>query len=207
MMLNQLHNDFKLNGRSFDTFKDLLSYSKLNTPLLYSFLTQWFDQNEYLIIQTSGSTGTRKKISVKKVHMINSAMATGEFFNLEPKTKALLCLSVDYIAGKMMLVRAIVLGWYLDVVRPSSDPLRAVEKPYDFTAMVPMQLIQSKDRLNSIKKIIVGGGEVTLKVQKGLQHLKAEVYATYGMTETVTHIAVKALNKIIEPSELNTYYQ
>ena len=100
--------------------------------------------NDFVVVQTSGSTGKPKSIQLKKEFMKNSAQATGEFFNLQENTTALLCLSTDYIAGKMMLVRALTLGWNLDVVEPNNNPLENLEiKKYHFSAMVPMQLQNS----------------------------------------------------------------
>ena len=124
-----------------------------------------------------------------------SALATGDFFQLKEKKIALLCLPIKYIAGKMMLVRALTLGWHLDVVNASSNPLNTLSRNYDFTAMVPLQLENSIDKLHLIKKLIVGGGLVSNNLQEKLQPLATEVYCTYGMTETITHIAVKKLNR------------
>ena len=95
----------------------------------------------------------------------------------------------------MMLVRALTLGWHLDVVNASSNPLNMLSRKYDFTAMVPLQLENSIDKLHFIKKLIVGGGLVSNNLQEKLQPLATEVFGTYGMTETITHIAVKKLNK------------
>jgi O-succinylbenzoic acid--CoA ligase len=124
-----------------------------------------------------------------------SALATGDFFQLKEKKTALLCLPITYIAGKMMLVRALTLGWHLDVVNASSNPLSTLSRKYDFTAMVPLQLENSIDKLDLIKKLIVGGGFVSNRLQEKLQLLATEVFGTYGMTETITHIAVKKLNR------------
>ncbi len=128
--------------------------------------------------------------------MVNSALATGVFFNVKAGTKALLCLPVNYIAGKMMLIRALTLGWHLDIIEPNSTPLKRLSKTYDFTAMVSIQVENSIDKLNQIKKIIIGGGAVSNLLQERLQCLNTEVFATYGMTETITHIAVKKLNNL-----------
>ena len=127
--------------------------------------------------------------------MIKSALATGSFFGLPEKTQALLCMSPDYIAGRMMLVRAMVLGWHLDVVEASSNPLKGIDKMYDFSAMVPMQVARSLDDLYKIKILIVGGGALPDKVLNKLQNISTQIFGTYGMTETVTHIAVKRLNQ------------
>jgi O-succinylbenzoic acid--CoA ligase len=206
--MNNMHVDFKMNGTSFDNKDALLQFSSTISSSVFSFLSDWFDDSDVVIVHTSGSTGKPKKIQLKKVFMVNSALATGAYFKLPEKTTALLCLSTDYIAGKMMLVRALVLGWHLDVVEANSHPLNGIEKAYDFSAMVPLQLYNSIDKLESIKKMIVGGGVVSHDLQQKIRKLKTEIFATYGMTETITHIAVKKLTNF-EHAKLDSaaYYQ
>ncbi|MCF6349631.1 MAG: AMP-binding protein [Flavobacteriaceae bacterium] len=189
-----LHKNFKINSKSFNTVASLLFYIKENEVASYPFLEQWFTTKNYITVQTSGSTGKPKQLKILKKHMVNSAIATGNYFGLDKKTTALLCLSPNYIAGKMMLVRALVLGWQLDIVAPKSNPLDKKKEHYDFCAMVPMQVLASLNDLYKIKQLIVGGGAVSNNVLEKLQTLKTKVFATYGMTETVTHIAIKKLN-------------
>ena len=193
---NSIHKNFRLNEQSFSSQKELLNYAKELSSSVYIFFTDWFDKSDCIVVNTSGSTGLPKSIELKKEYMINSARATGAYFNLKENTSALLCLSTDFIAGKMMLVRALILGWHIDLVEPNSDPLIGIEKTYDFCAMVPLQLYNSIDRLDRIKKLIVGGGVVSKDLQYKINDLKTEIFATYGMTETITHIAVKRLNTI-----------
>ena len=194
--LNTIHNSFRLNGSSFSSQDQLLVFAKELSSSTHSFLTDWFNTANFIVVHTSGSTGVPKPIHLKKEHMTNSAYATGAFFKLPENTKALLCLSTEFIAGKMMLVRALVLGWHLDIVGPSSNPLRGIEKTYEFCAMVPMQLNNSIDQLHLIKKLIVGGGAVSKGLLQKTEKLKTDIFATYGMTETITHIAIKKLNHI-----------
>ncbi len=186
----KLHLDFKLNGFSFTSEKELLVYAKQFHKAAFPFLKQWFDSNDSIIVQTSGSTGKPKDIVIKKEFMVNSAQATQTFFNLPSKTNALLCLSPNYIAGKMMWVRAMTLGWHLDVVQPNANPLKEINKTYDFSAMVPLQVAQSITHLDKVKKLIVGGAAISSELLQLLQKQTTKVFATYGMTETVTHIAV-----------------
>jgi O-succinylbenzoic acid--CoA ligase len=194
MKNNQFHIDFKLNGNSFFSVDEVVAYSKTLSSTTHQFLEEWFSADAFIEVETSGSTGKPKMIQLKKEFMVNSALATGKFFNLQEKTTALLCMSVDYIAGKMMLVRALVLGWEIDVVEPKSNPLQNRDKGYDFSAMVPMQLQNSLSEIHKIKKLIVGGGIVSKELEMQLQSVSTEVFATFGMTETITHIAVKKLN-------------
>ena len=191
---NSIHNSFRLNGTSFCSQKELLVFAKKLSSSTYSFLSDWFNNADFITLNTSGSTGVPKSIKLKKEHMINSAIATGAYFKLPENTKALLCLSTDFIAGKMMLIRALILGWHTDIVMASSNPLIGISKQYDFCAMVPIQLNNSIDKLHLIKKLIVGGGAVSKSLQHKIQDLKTEVFATYGMTETIKHIAIKKLN-------------
>ncbi len=193
-----IHKNFTLNNTSFNSEKELLAYAMDLPEEVRSFLEEWFHKDAFVVVQTSGSTGIPKSIQLKKEYMINSAIATGEFFNIRENTTALLCLSVNYIAGKMMLVRALVLGWNLDIVAPVSNPLLQVDKEYDFTAMVPLQLQNSLNNLHKVKKLIVGGGVVDNSLLNKIQKINTQIFATYGMTETITHIAVKQLNHVKE---------
>lgn len=204
----EVHPDFKLNKLYFsiaDLRKVAYNYIKEGEPyegLVGDFILDWVKPTPYLEVQTSGSTGSPKKIRIKKQHMINSALATGRFFDLPEKSTALMCLPSNFISGKMMLVRAIVLGWELDLIPPSSNPLDQVFKTYDFCAMTPFQLDNSIGRLHLIHKLIVGGGAVSSPLQKMVQGLNTKVYETFGMTETVSHIAAKRLNPAKKKSNL-----
>ena len=200
-----IHESFRLNNKTFtkvtlETYAHSLirSDEEFNKDI-GDFLLDWLDDEPHIIVSTSGSTGKPKQIKLCKKHMINSAKATGNFFKLPAGSSALLCLSANYIAGKMMLVRAMVLGWKLDTVAPKSNPLDNVFKQYDFAAMVPMQLDNSISRLHLLKKLIVGGGAVQGYLIALIQGVKTKVYETYGMTETVSHIAVRRLNSKKKP--------
>ena len=196
----KLHASFLLNNKSFNEIR-LASYAyhliKTGEDFqkdIGSFLLEWLDDKPFVVVNTSGSTGIPKTIKVRKEHMINSAKATGKFFKIPAASSALLCLSAGYIAGKMMLVRAMVLGWKLDVVAPKSNPLDAVYKQYDFCAMVPMQLDNSINRLHLLKKLIVGGASISEHLLNLIQEVNTKIYETYGMTETVSHIAARRVN-------------
>lgn len=201
----KFHKSFQLNGQSFENSEELLAYSCQRSQELHSFLLQWLNESSELKVMTSGSTGVPKEISLRKEHMRNSAKATGVFFKLGVNTKALLCLSPSYIAGKMMLVRALELGWDIDVVKESGSPLEQLDKVYDFVAMVPLQLSNSLQFLHRIKTLIVGGASVSPRLCQSLQGESCAVYATYGMTETTSHIALKRLNHGQSKKELEIY--
>lgn len=195
-MDNKFHKHFQLNGKSFETVDEILEFTSNISTEIHAFLQDWFSNKPTIAVQTSGSTGKPKSIELQKKHMINSAFATAHYFDLPAKTTSLLCLPITYIAGKMMLIRAINLGWHLDIVDATLHPLKNITKSYDFSAMVPLQLENSLDKIEGIKKLIVGGGVVSNQLQEKLQYIDCQVYATYGMTETITHIAVKKLNHV-----------
>lgn len=196
-----IHPDFKLNGQPFNELQlQHLAFMliKDGSPFeedLGNLILQWFDENDYVLLTTSGTTGEPKEIKLNKEHMIASAKATAEFFQVFEKTTALLCLPTRYIAGKMMFIRAMVLGWELDFVEPTSTPLSSITKEYDFCAMVPMQVENSLEHLHKIDKIIVGGAKISGQLLGELRGIATTIYETYGMTETITHIAVKKLGE------------
>ncbi|MBQ0736530.1 AMP-binding protein [Aquimarina celericrescens] len=196
----EIHEKFAINKRAVDTESlKRISYNFIKSGEVYEqevghFLLDWLNEKDHIIVKTSGSTGKPKKIKVYKEYMINSAKATGKFFNAEEETTALLCLPANYIAGKMMLVRALVLGWKIDLVPPKTNPLDNLFKQYDFCAMVPLQLDNSLNRLHLIKKLIVGGGPVSENLKQLVQGVKTKIFETYGMTETVSHIAARRIN-------------
>ena len=191
---NQFHKAFKLQGETFKSSEEIIRFSKKISLEIHLFFNEWFNTSSFIEVNTSGSTGKPKVIQLQKEHMKNSAKATGNFFNLYENTIALLCMSPNYIAGKMMLVRALTLGWQLDIVEVTSNPLEHTSKLYDFAAMVPLQLNNSLNNIGNIKKLIVGGGVVSNKLLAKIKNVNTEVFATYGMTETITHIAIKKLN-------------
>lgn len=196
-----VHNKFKLNGFSF-TKDDLLrvAYSFIKEGEAYEkplgiFILDWFDAKPYLEMNTSGSTGAPKNIRVDKQAMVNSALATGDFFDLQPGQKVLHCLPTDYVAGKMMFVRAFILGLDMEFVAPSSHPLEGVKGTFDFCGMVPLQAKNSLKDLGRIKKLIIGGAKVNKSLEQELVKVPSQIYETYGMTETITHIAAKRVGE------------
>ena len=198
---HNVHNKFKLNGYHL-TKEDLIrvAYSFIKEGDYFEkplgvFILDWFDDRSYLEINTSGSTGTPKIIQVEKQAMVNSALATGDFFGLEPGKKILHCLPTNYVAGKMMFVRAFILGLEMEFVAPSSNPLEGIDETFDFCGMVPLQAKNSLKDLHKIKKLIIGGVKVHKSLEQELVKLPIEIYETYGMTETITHIAAKKIGE------------
>ncbi|VXB80269.1 2-succinylbenzoate--CoA ligase [Flavobacterium sp. 9R] len=196
-----VHNHFKFNGVHLDREQlCMVAYSFIKEgadfqKALGDFLIDWFDDKTYIEMNTSGTTGAPKLIRVEKEAMVSSALSTGDFFDLNPGNKVLHCLPVDYVAGKMMFVRSFILGLDMDFVEPNSHPLEYNDVKYDFAAMVPLQAKNSLDKLKNIKKIIIGGVKIHKSLEQELVKLPNEIYETYGMTETITHIAAKRVGE------------
>lgn len=167
---------------------------------LYAFLIEWFDDSPFIEVQTSGSTGKPKTIIVRKEQMINSAKITCSFLRLREGNAALLCLPLQYIAGKMMVIRAIIAGMNLIVREPSGHPLRDINSEIKFAAMTPMQVYNSFEhedetgQLKDISTLIIGGGFISQPLEQKIKELPNTVYATYGMAETLSHIALRRIN-------------
>lgn len=164
------------------------------------FLEEWYNGNDLLLVHTSGSTGYPKPLWVEKKRMLASARITCDFLGLKQGDTALLCMSLDYIAGKMMMVRTIERGLRLVVVPPSGHPLNSFSSQISFAAMVPMQVYNSlhvseeRERLKHIRHLIIGGGSIDEAMAQELKFFPNAVWSTYGMTETLSHIALRRLS-------------
>lgn len=184
--------------KDFKGPKDFKDYK--GTPELERFLARWRDSDTTMTVQTSGSTGRPKLIKIEKERMRASARMTCDFLGLSVGQSALLCMSLDYIAGQMMVVRAIERNLRLISTSPSGHPLREVSEPIDFAAMVPMQVWNSlqepeeRERLKRIGHLIIGGGAISAELEQALRHFPNAVWSTYGMTETLSHIALRRLS-------------
>ena len=166
----------------------------------FEFIAWWLDDEAQTIKQkTSGSTGTPKTIKIHKKHMVASAKQTINFLKIASGNSALLCMSPQFIAGKMMIVRAFVGSLNLMITEPNNAPLKDIDGSIDFAAMIPSQLHDSlknqKEKLNVIKHLLVGGGAVNHQMRKELKTIPGNIYNTYGMTETCTHIALQDLKE------------
>lgn len=167
---------------------------------LFLFLKDWFSESDVLRVQTSGSTGIPKEMLVEKSKMMQSARITCSFLNLKKGDSALLCMSLNYIAGKMVVVRALIAGLDIYPVIPNGNPLKNIDKEFSFGAMIPMQVFNSlqseteKLRLSNIHNLIIGGGSIDPTIEDAVKNFPHKVYSTYGMTETLSHIALRQLN-------------
>ena len=172
-----------------------------------TFCQSWLTDKQVFEFNTSGSTGTPKKISFKREQLIASAHLTAKALELTSGSTSLVCLDTEFIAGAMMLVRGMVVGMNMIIKPPSANPLENITEQIDFTALVPYQVIHllehPPEKLNSISKVIIGGAPLNQETIGLLQSLTPAFYATYGMTETITHIAIQKLNG----SDRQDYFQ
>lgn len=173
---------------------------------LEAFLEEWHNEEPTVWVHTSGSTGTPKPLQVEKERMRASARLTCQFLGLKEGDTALLCMPLQYIAGKMVVVRSLVAGLELVPVAPCGHPLKDLKEAPTFAAMIPMQVYNSlqvpeeRAKLMEIKHLIIGGGAVDASLAKELKDFPNQVWSTYGMTETLSHIALRRLNGV-EASE------
>lgn len=164
------------------------------------FLSEWQNDSPYVEVKTSGSTGAPKWMLVEKARMTASARVTCDFLGLQPGDTALLCLPMDYIAGKMMVVRSMERGLIMQTTLPSNRPLKDLLLPFDFIAMVPSQVFETlrhEDEaalLRRTRHLIIGGGALPAELEKQLKTFPNCVWSTYGMTETLSHIALRRIN-------------
>ena len=163
-------------------------------------MAKWNSPSPYLDVQTSGSTGIPKQITVRKEQMLNSARLTCDYLGLQAGDNALLCMPLRYIAGKMMVVRSLVAGLELVVCEPTGHPMAAVDTPLRFAAMIPLQVYntlqvpEEREKLCRTDILIIGGGPIDPALEVEIKTLPSAVYSTYGMTETLSHIALRRLN-------------
>jgi len=189
-----------LNQNSFQRRMQLIFRTKdlkLKKEVL-SFIDEWNADSNSIKTKTSGSTGLAKHILIEKKYMIASAKMTGDFLQLRKDSNALLCLSPRTIGGKMMIVRAIVLELNLIISDLSSTPLEGIKEDIHFAAMVPLQLAseltRSDGKVKKIEQLIIGGGPVTRELASKTLNFSNEVYQTFGMTETISHVAMRKLS-------------
>jgi len=177
---------------------------------IYLFIEEWFSTSDTITTTTSGSTGTPKKIQLQKTHMITSAKATLSFFNLKNGDNIWLCLPVKYIAGKMMIVRSIVGELNLIYSEPTTTPSIEPNQKISFNAMVPNQVFkllktpEGINQLQNINDLLIGGSDISIELEKQiLKTPSLSCWHSYGMTETITHIA---LRKLCVNTEIKSFF-
>lgn len=163
-----------------------------------AFINEWFLETDMVKVQTSGSTGAPKIFEIEKSKMRNSAKMTCDCLDLKEGDSALICLPIEYISGKMMVVRAIEKKLVLNIAEPSIHPLNQLKNRIDFCAMTPLQVENSLEKIHFIKNLIIGGAAVSeslkSKIHQALNgNSQTKIYETYGMSETLSHIALKEI--------------
>jgi o-succinylbenzoate---CoA ligase len=202
-----------LNNREIALSRILRDEERSITPFeesTFTFIRQWLQGQQQFVIKTSGSTGTPKSITITRSQMEASATATQKALNLQRYGNALVCLDTRYIAGKMMIVRSFVTGMRIIALDPVANPLEnSWGKSIHFVAIVPYQLQAilnsgNASSLDNIETVIIGGATVPAEIVKKLESFRCRAFATYGMTETISHIALKRLNGLQKTSLYET---
>lgn len=173
----------------------------------FQFIRSWLRGEQNFEMTTSGSTGIPKQISVSRSQMVTSALRTAEKIRLQKNSIALICIDTKYIGGKMMMARSLALGLPIMAVNPIANPLVKIpiDKCVQFTALVPYQvhsILESKHPhlLNNLDQVLIGGAQLSAALRDKLDRFQVQCYETYGMTETVSHIALRRLNgKLKQP--------
>ncbi|MBW6497827.1 MAG: AMP-binding protein, partial [Bacteroidales bacterium] len=202
-MTESIPSMLSLNGVRYDeiALRELIAKPGTKNALnekLFAFLQEWLNKDPRITLKTSGSTGTPKLMRIEKLRMLRSAQMTGQFFSLKPGMKALLCLSPEFIAGKMMVVRAMELGLDLITTNLEANPLNGLNQTVDFAAMVPLQvahaLRQQPEKFDLVKTLIIGGAALPIGIEDDLQNVPTACWHTYAMTETLSHVALRPVN-------------
>lgn len=193
-----------INGRTVLLEKILHEKEVSGTPFeehVFEFVRHWISGQEHFHLTTSGSTGEPKPIAISRSQMVASAHKTFQKLQLQDVTTGLVCIDPRYIGGKMMLARCLTFGWNIVAVDPSANPLIKipVDKCVQFTALVPYQItaiLESKHPhlLNNFEKVLIGGAPLNRSTAEQLERFQCQFYETYGMTETVSHIALRLIN-------------
>lgn len=180
----------------------IIVYLTQNEEIIQSiqqFIENWQDSRASVLVNTSGSTGSPKTISLKKEFMRNSALASGRFFHFKEGQRIRLAISPETIGGKMLLLRGILHNMKIEIVQPSRNPLGKCFHPIDFISMVPYQLEYILDHcpeeLSSVKTILLGGAPVSKKLREKIQSVACDVFLGFGMTETISHVALMDLKR------------
>ncbi len=175
-------------------------------PEINKLLSFWESGKNKITVHTSGSTGNPKKINIYKNQMIESAKNTLHYFDIKNNSTFLNCLPVKYIGGKMMLIRAILSKSKIVLYEPSVNPINELNTEIDFIGLTPLQLnylLEKKHIFKKIKLAIIGGGLVSENLISKIQNLTTNCFQTYGMTETISHIAVRNLKNCSNETPYN----
>lgn len=199
-MIKIYNNNFTISDiKNIIENNEISKYSDFENKI-FQIVYDWTEGKEYFIFNTSGSTGKPKEIKINRDKILISIKNTKEFLKLDENMNSLLCISTDYVGGFMMLIRSLEIGMNIHIIKPISNPFDIIDKntKFDFSAFVPLQIteiIKEKkiNLLNNINKIIIGGSSINYSTEKELEKLNNEIYSAYGMTETISHIALRKI--------------
>lgn len=211
-----MHNqpdDIWINGFHYSR-KELLR-TKFDNTEISLFFEEWFNHDDFISINTSGSTGKPKNIPIKKEFMINSAVSTLQYIKIPKQKNFFVCLPLKYIGGKMMMVRGLLNEANIIIQEASSTPDLRNLTTAEFGAFTPHQLhnilSEQANELKRIKTLIIGGAPMSISLEKELLKLNKTAYETFGMTETISHIALRKIGEpyfhIIPPTTIDTTNQ
>ena len=175
---------------------------------LLHFIKCWVNGNTNFQLQTSGSTGTPKTVRISREQIVASVVATSNFLSLSQSQRALICLDPNFVASIMMAARCLVNDIDCLLVRPSADPLKSIDEKIDFASFVPFQIYKMMEnktitQLDKIENILIGGAPLTQSGFEALATINTNIFVTYGMTETVSHIALMR----VKGSFSDAYYE
>lgn len=163
----------------------------------WAFVAKWLNDDSYIAVHSSGSTGKPKVIQIEKSKMLASARMTCAYFNLKKGNKALLAMSPKHIGGMMMIVRAFYAKLDLHILKAQSNPAKEISESFDFVALVPYQvkciLKENLEQIKYFKQLLIGGGQVDWELENTLIKSKIDAYSSFGMTETISHFALRKI--------------
>lgn len=209
--MNLFPEHITLNGQKISVAEFLKNSFKKNEVEneIAGFLKEWYSKKNFIEVKTSGSTGTPKTIRLAKNFVAASAQRTIEFFQLKEDNRVLFCLPTKYIAGKLMIVRALLGNLDIFLAEPESDFSFLQTEKFHFAAMVPAQvnkILESQPQPDSwfqnLEQLLIGGSAIPYLMEKKLHDISTACYSSYAMTETATHIALRKLNG----SEASKFY-
>ena len=206
-MRETYHESFRFQGRTYaydelwDVAYSLVKEGDSFERGLGDFILDWISDKDYIVQHSSGSTGAPRPILLKKTHLVHSARATGSLLHLGAGSRALDCLPLAAISGKMMWIRAMVLGWDMVGIPAVSEPLKEISGRFDVAAMVPLQVQKSLPWLSRIGTLLIGGAPISPKLLSQLPAAHRGLWQTYGMTETGSHIAIRNLVPVPEGTD------
>ena len=167
------------------------------TPEALEFISQWFDDSPFVTAHTSGSTGAPKEIRLLKSDMRTSALSTNRYFGINQNSTLVCPLSASYIAGKMMIVRAIISGAQLWMETPTATPLHKDYGKVDLIAVVPSQVPHLLSNTNNrilLRNMLIGGAPLPTDIADEIVKKGFNAYVSYGMTETCSHVALRKVD-------------